>query len=324
MKRLSRVFLLAMIFGWALPGAADELRLYRYINTEGNVVIQPSIPPEYVTRGYQVINTKGRVLETVAPARSDAELLQLREAELRLLAEEQEKNQQQQHDAALLATYSQPEDVMKALKRALEEVDARLGVEQGNLSRTQQSKEARQADAARLERGGRAVPDSLSNEIGQYDLQIQRLQKRLDELHQIKQGTRLKYIADQRRLEELRSENQVDSGDWPEELLLEPEQLSGLWRLRFDDGAQQEWVLNPAGTFTSLREDKNGQRQLVLGRWTLVDRELHISVTAQHLTDAKGKTEILSNPPDQKHPVLDFKPKELVLQVGTNVIRLKR
>ncbi len=319
--------LLTLLLTGAHAGAA-ELRLYRYTNAEGNLVIEPSVPPEYIAKGYEVINSKGRVLEVIPPAPTAEELMQQREAELRALADEQASKRQQELDEALLATYSSPDEVMQALNRALDEIDARIVVERGNMARLQQDKEAHQAIAARHERSGRAVPQALMNEIGQFDEHLARLEQQINDLQQSKQSTRLQYVADQRRVEALLAVDRVRAEDWPAELKLDAAQLPGLWRRHLDNGAQQEWVLNPSGSFTSLRELPDGRRQLILGNWALKERELFVEINTQHLTDSKGATQILSNPPPRRYPVLDFKETEkgheLVLQVGTEVVRLRR
>ena len=53
--RLPKCALLALLpVLAATPAAAADL--YRYINDEGNVVVDYTVPPEFVSRGYEVLN----------------------------------------------------------------------------------------------------------------------------------------------------------------------------------------------------------------------------------------------------------------------------
>ena len=51
--------------------AADvpEVRLYRYIDSRGVTVIDRlGVPAEYVAKGYEVLNARGRVVQVIPPA----------------------------------------------------------------------------------------------------------------------------------------------------------------------------------------------------------------------------------------------------------------
>lgn len=59
----------------AAPGGAVEL--YRYVNDKGVVVLdRQGVPPQYIGKGYQVLNDQGRVIRTVPPAPTAEELRQ--------------------------------------------------------------------------------------------------------------------------------------------------------------------------------------------------------------------------------------------------------
>ncbi|MFP8913721.1 DUF4124 domain-containing protein, partial [Pseudomonas aeruginosa] len=59
----------------AAPGGAVEL--YRYVNDKGVVVLDRQVvPPQYIGKGYQVINDQDRVSGTVPPAATSKELRQ--------------------------------------------------------------------------------------------------------------------------------------------------------------------------------------------------------------------------------------------------------
>ena len=63
----------------AAPGGAVEL--YRYVNDKGVVVLdRQGVPPQYIGKGYQVLNDQGRVIRTVPPAPTAEELRQRKAA----------------------------------------------------------------------------------------------------------------------------------------------------------------------------------------------------------------------------------------------------
>ena len=62
----------------ALLGASTvQAELYRYVSQHGVVVLDSQgVPPEYVGRGYEVLDQDGRVLRVVPPAPTAEELRQ--------------------------------------------------------------------------------------------------------------------------------------------------------------------------------------------------------------------------------------------------------
>ncbi|EPN61726.1 hypothetical protein A244_05234, partial [Pseudomonas syringae pv. actinidiae ICMP 18807] len=45
---------------------APEIRLYRYVDSRGVTVIDTQgVPPDYVAKGYEVLNGRGRVIQVV-------------------------------------------------------------------------------------------------------------------------------------------------------------------------------------------------------------------------------------------------------------------
>lgn len=89
----------------AAPGGAVEL--YRYVNDKGVVVLdRQGVPPQYIGKGYQVLNDQGRVIRTVPPAPTAEELRQRKAAQA-----------QASSDAQLLRLYSSLEDVDRARER---------------------------------------------------------------------------------------------------------------------------------------------------------------------------------------------------------------
>ena len=142
---------------FSLSPAALSVELYRYINDEGNTVIDYQVPPEDVKKGYEVLNEKGVVVRVV-PRELTAE--EQKEADARKRLEEQALAEQQrlkEWDEALLLRYSTVEDIEAAKKRALGDLRIRVSILKSNKRSLKQQVENYQAQAAEMERMGREV-----------------------------------------------------------------------------------------------------------------------------------------------------------------------
>ena len=54
--------------------ASAQAKLYRYINEQGNVVIDYTIPADYVSKGYEILNSNGQVIDKIEPEATGEEL----------------------------------------------------------------------------------------------------------------------------------------------------------------------------------------------------------------------------------------------------------
>ena len=175
-----------------MPVTAAEY--YRYLNDKGVPVLdRQGVPPEFIEKGYQVVDDQGRVVREISPAPSKEE----RER----LANEKAKAAS---DAQLLRIYSESADVERARDRKLAELDGVIGVAQSNLSslRTQQAN--LQAKAAEYERASRQVPEHLIVQIDNIKAEQDGLEKDIERYRQVRKDAELAFEADRLRLIELR------------------------------------------------------------------------------------------------------------------------
>ncbi|KPY87604.1 DUF4124 domain-containing protein [Pseudomonas syringae pv. tagetis] len=145
---------------------APEARLYRYVDSRGVTVIDTQgVPPDYVAKGYEVLNGRGRVIQVVPPAPT-AEQIRQSEADKR----------QATADAQLLSLYSSVEEVDRVKARKLAELDALVGVAQGNIQGLAAQQRSLQGQAADLERAGRPVQQALVDQLNDLRDQQHKLQ----------------------------------------------------------------------------------------------------------------------------------------------------
>lgn len=176
----------------ALPAAAAQY--YRYLNDKGVPVLdRQGVPPEYIEKGYQVVDDQGRVVQEIPPAPT-------KEERERLAAEKAKAVS----DAHLLRIYSESADVERARDRKLSELDGVIGVAQSNLSslRTQQAN--LQSKAAEYERASRTVPEHLLVQIENIKAEQVSLEKDIERYRQNRKDAELAFEADRQRLIQLK------------------------------------------------------------------------------------------------------------------------
>ncbi|MGE8500022.1 MAG: DUF4124 domain-containing protein [Pseudomonas sp.] len=183
----------SLLFGLLLPALGYAAELYRYVDDKGVTVLsRQGVPPEFIAKGYEVLNDQGRVVKVIPPAPSAEEMK-------RLVADKARSRS----DAQLLRLYTSPEDVDRARERKLNELDGLISVARGNLQsvRTQQSN--LQSQAADHERAGRQVPDQLLAQIENQKSEQRRLQKDINRYQDARKEAEASFLADRNRLSEL-------------------------------------------------------------------------------------------------------------------------
>ncbi|MDX5372365.1 MAG: DUF4124 domain-containing protein [Pseudomonadaceae bacterium] len=196
LRPLARLTLLLALLPHAAVAAGQAgggIEYYRYKDDQGRVVLsRQGVPPEHISKGYEVIDDKGRVLNVVPPAPSLEERQRL--------AEEKAKAQS---DAQLLRIYSEPADVDRARDRKLAELDGLISVAQSNLHslRTQQAN--LQGKAAEFERDGRQVPEHLLVQIDNIKAEQASTEKDIQRYRDSRKAAEASFAADRARLEKL-------------------------------------------------------------------------------------------------------------------------
>lgn len=183
----------SLLLGLLLPVLADATELYRYVDDQGVTVLsRQGVPPEFIGKGYEVLNDQGRVIRVIPPAPSAEEMQ-------RLLADKARARS----DTQLLRLYASPEDVDRARERKVAELDGLIGVARGNLQSVRTQQANLQSQAAAHERAGRAVPEHLLAQIDNQRAEQQRLQKDILRYQEVRRQAEAGFAADRTRLGEL-------------------------------------------------------------------------------------------------------------------------
>jgi len=175
---------------------------YRYKNNQGREVLTQTLPPEVVARGYEVLNERGMVVQVVPRALTKEELA----AKAKEEAEKKARAEQLEKDKQLLTIFSSPRDAERARDRKLEAIDVTISVTRGNITKLQNEFNTAQAQAAKAERSGQAVPDYLVSKMESYSRQIRQAEESITDKEQEKDSIRKEYQADIERLNYLMEE----------------------------------------------------------------------------------------------------------------------
>lgn len=170
----------SMAFAWllcccsltvAVPAVAAEL--FRYINDDGVVVISSNLPPRFASRGYAVIDSRGRVLREV-PRQLTAEEVRARQAqEVALEAERQAAERRRAQDEELLRLYGSPEEVSRAGDRRIDSIEAHIASMRAATARLRSQQSTLEVQAAERERAGRPVPEHILTSLERIQGQLQ-------------------------------------------------------------------------------------------------------------------------------------------------------
>ncbi|MBU2039355.1 DUF4124 domain-containing protein [Thalassolituus sp. C2-1] len=147
-------------------GSSFANKLYRF-TVDGRVVVKDHIPTEYSHLGYEVLNSSGMVVKTVAPAPTAEELAQRRAEEAAKKARQDAITAQRKLDLDLLRLYAKPSDVERARQRKADEIDSYIQLQRRRIVDLEQKLEKAQAQAANIERRGQEVPADMRLEIVQ-------------------------------------------------------------------------------------------------------------------------------------------------------------
>jgi PAS domain-containing protein len=178
-------------------GAASDIpvppgALYRHRNAQGSLVINSVLEPEAIDAGYEIIDSRGRVLRTVEPAIPEAERRKMQE-EMRL----------RQADAQLRRLYPSPHDAVRARDRQMAAMRLAIDYARSTIAQLDGRMAAEVAAAAEAERAGRPVPDAVQQRIDLYSRQIREQEEKILKAEQDIIAVEAEFAPIIQRLEEM-------------------------------------------------------------------------------------------------------------------------
>jgi chromosome segregation ATPase len=197
MNHLIRPAIIASTLALLLSAATVSAAMYRYKDENGQVVISNTIPQEASKRGYDILSSDGRVIDTVAPAPTEEELAE-RAAEKR---RQEARARRMEQDRKLLERYSNPDQAVRAMHRKIMELRGLSQLKQGNISVIENQLDAEQAKAADLERAGRDIPEATLKKIRRLEADIREIEQEINAQKAEIEAVKRQFLEDIKRLE---------------------------------------------------------------------------------------------------------------------------
>lgn len=184
------VALLVILGGQSMWAQAQSGKVYyRYQNDQGVQVLNHQIPPEYVQKGYEVVTSSGAVIKVVPPAPSAKDASQIE-------SQRQREAQLAEWDEELRRRYSTVRDIEAAKQRKLVQVDGSIAILQGNVRNLKAQIAQQHAKAAKNERMGIAVPDSMLKTLEALEEELKLSEAQIQERERQYQQIEAKYDRD--------------------------------------------------------------------------------------------------------------------------------
>lgn len=193
------VRLIAVVMLMAAGYAQGAAQLYRYTNEKGVQVINSTIPPEFVSKGYDVILEDGTLLRRV-PRQLTEDELKLRNTDAsRQRLREEEAEQMRAWDESLMLRYSSLDDIEAAKTRAVRDLQIRISIQKSNLITIKAQIEREQERAADIERQGGQVPEALSKTIDSLRREVEDTEQSIVLRREEIEGVKASYQRDMDR-----------------------------------------------------------------------------------------------------------------------------
>lgn len=140
------------------PDGVPANSLFRYKNAQGVQVIDHTLPPEFASKGYEIIDKHGKVLKVVAPQKA--------------LSEEEKRaykayRDQRQLDEMILKNYRELSELESAKTRRLDQVKRELAILESNVSKNNNLLKNALQKAANYQRQGKAVPAAIEKNLNE-------------------------------------------------------------------------------------------------------------------------------------------------------------
>ncbi len=182
----------SVLLGMASGSIAEDKLFYRYLDEQGVPVINHQIPPEFAQKGYEVVTARGDVIKVVAPAPS--------EKDAALMAQQRQREAElARWDEELRRRYSSVADIDAAKKRKLAQVDGSIAILKSNVRNLKSQIADQHAQAAKSERLGSAVPDSVLRTLAGLEEELQLTEGQIEQREQQYRNIDHKYERDKER-----------------------------------------------------------------------------------------------------------------------------
>jgi len=183
-------------------------RIVCWTNSDGVRECGNAVPPEYAQGSTERKSTQGITLERTRRALTPEELAAAREQRAEMEVEEAERERiakaRAQADRVLLATFTTEEDMMLTRDGKMAAIESRIRHSRQIGKKLEESLSELEADAAKMERGGKQVSPELQAQIEDIRFQISENEDDIARREQDKIQVSEQFDADLARYRELK------------------------------------------------------------------------------------------------------------------------
>lgn len=165
----------------AQSGVEKVGNMYKWKDKDGNVHFSDQIPPEAAGYAREKFNEQGVAVEQVDRALTPEEQKAKEDAARKAEEEAKAAEARRKADEALLNSYASEEDLTRAYNQRMDLLAQTIEARKVEIGAREQSLSKLVAQAAEMERGGRAVSDTLKQMITAERAEIDRQKKFLVE-----------------------------------------------------------------------------------------------------------------------------------------------
>ena len=195
--------ILFVVFGFSLAFAQE---FYRYKDDQGQTVLDTKIPVEYSAAGYDVLDSRGQLIERVAPARE-------------ISAEESALLNQsaaiQASDQILLTSYSTTDEIEAHRDRKLLGLSREVEIIESDQEVVQDELDKALIEASEFEEDEEPVPEEVSSLIASLSGTIQQLGEQLISRQNEFSETELEFNSMVERFKEIKGLREQDAAPNP-------------------------------------------------------------------------------------------------------------
>jgi hypothetical protein len=180
-----------------------EAKLFKWVDKNGQTHYGEVIPPEYADRDTKQLDN-GRIKDRSETFDSDKVNAAKRDS-----PEEKEAKEARRKDEALLNSFTTDKEIDLARDRALLQIEARINsfttlIQSANINLG----DLHQENDVRAKQG-RAIPQSLTDDIAAAEARVAKLQKDLDNSQKESVAVRARYDAEKQRFRQLKGLEQT-------------------------------------------------------------------------------------------------------------------
>ena len=200
-----KILTVALLLSLPLAASADEGKVYRWMDAEGQVHYGDSIPAEYAELPKDVLNEHGVAIDNLEGKKTPEELEEERLETERMVAREK----QQRADQALLATYLTVEEILMHRDRRVELFQAQSRVTELYLNNLARRLETLRADSANYSPYSEnpdapMIPEQLASHLRQTKDTIDRHERNLKKYQSDEQQIISRFAGDISRFKALK------------------------------------------------------------------------------------------------------------------------